>query len=133
MLKIKSYELKIRESKENIKMTIAPVYHMIYDKIEEVENLFFLENIYFISGINKKVISLIENHHIRFSEKIKSEFKMEYKLMIKETNVSASCYEAYCFKINEVELKYFNEDKAKEEYNKLIEEIKKHKQISNKI
>lgn len=117
MIKIISHKLKIKDYTKN-----SNVQSTYYESIIDIENTIFLNNIFLISNVQKKVkiISELESKNMQLTNDLK---KKLIHLNFKTMNGKLYSYEYYYFNINNLELEFFEESKAIEEYNKIMKKI----------
>lgn len=117
MIKIISHKLKIKDYTKN-----SNVQSTYYESVIDIENTIFLNNIFLISNVQKKVkiISELESKNMQLTNDLK---KKLIHLNFKTMNGKLYSYEYYYFNINNLELEFFEEEKAIEEYNKIMKKI----------
>lgn len=117
MIKIISHKLKIKDYTKN-----SNVQSTYYESVIDIENTIFLNNIFLISNVQKKVkiISELESKNMQLTNDLKKKLiHLNFKIM----NGKLYSYEYYYFNINNLELEFFEEEKAIEEYNKIMKKI----------
>lgn len=117
MIKIISHKLKIKDYTKN-----SNVQSTYYDSVIDIENTIFLNNIFLISNVQKKVkiISELESKNMQLTNDLKKKLiHLNFKIM----NGKLYSYEYYYFNVNNLELEFFEEEKAIEEYNKIMKKI----------
>lgn len=116
MIKVVSHTLKLKEHTKN-----SNTSYIYYDRVVEVENIILLNNVFFLSPVQRKVKMLtdLESKNIQFT----NELKKKLIHLHPKTHNGISSYEYYCFSINNLELEFFEESKAIEEYNKMVKKI----------
>lgn len=117
MINIISHKLKIKDYTKN-----SNVQSTYYESVIDIENTIFLNNIFLISNVQKKVkiISELESKNMQLTNDLK---KKLIHLNFKTMNGKLYSYEYYYFNINNLELEFFEEEKAIEEYNKIMKKI----------
>lgn len=117
MIKIISHKLKIKDYTKN-----SNVQSTYYESVIDIENTIFLNNIFLISNVQKKVkiISELESKNMQLTNDLK---KKLIHLNFKTMNGKLYSYEYYYFNVNNLELEFFEEEKAIEEYNKIMKKI----------
>lgn len=117
MIKIISHRLKLKNytKNSNIKVTL-------YDDIADIENIILLNNVFLISNVQKEVrlVTESESKSIEFTNELKRKLS---HLNFKTMNSKVYSYEYFYFNVNNLELEFFEESKAIEEYNKIMKKI----------